>query len=119
MIPGHIDSPSRVIGYFSYSDRRNVLCDGDACIIAGSEELMKSYLQRISKDNKKDIIRKTRFGEILDGLKQGGAYAFDAQSYNRFLHLSKINGMTGLPEKDTFLDMPSENMRFVRIQIAP
>lgn len=118
MIPAYISGITKVVGYFSYTDSSNALCDGDACIIAGSETLMKSYLQKISKSDKKDIIKKTRFGEIIDGLKQGAAYAFDEESYSRFLPLAKINRIGGLPEKEDFLDKPSDTLRFIRIQVA-
>lgn len=118
MILAHVKGVTKVIGYFSYTDSSNALCDGDACIIAGSEELIKSYLQKISKSDKRDIIKKTRFGEIIDGLKQGAAYAFDEESYSRFLPLAKINGIDRLPEKEGFLDMPSDTLRFIRIQVA-
>ena len=59
-----------------------MFCDGDACIIAGSEELMKAYLEELSTPSvNKDITRKTRFGEIIDGIAQDGIYAFDSESY--------------------------------------
>jgi len=32
-MPGH-----KVIGYFAYFSKQAVFCDGDACIIAGSEQ---------------------------------------------------------------------------------
>ena len=117
MIPAHIDGATKVIGYFAYNSR-NALCDGDACIIAGSEEKIKSHLEKVSKINEKDIIRKTRFGEIIEGLKRGGAYAFDEESYGRFLHLAKINGMDNLPEPEVLSNTPSQSMDFIRIQIV-
>ena len=118
LIPAYISGATKIIGYFCYIDFRYALCDGDACIIAGSEELMKSYLQKISKSHEKDIIKKTRFGEIIEGLKQGAAYAFDEGSYSRFLSLAKINSIAGLPEKEDFLKKPADTLRFIRIQVA-
>ena len=38
-------------------------------------------------------IIKTRFGEILSGMSLGAAYAFDAESYGRFLPLARQAGM--------------------------
>ncbi len=34
----------KVIGYFAYHRGGEVICDGDSCIIAGSEEKMKAYI---------------------------------------------------------------------------
>ncbi len=39
------------------------------------------------------IIRKTRFGEIVQGLTAGGAYGFDQESYSRFLPLARDLGI--------------------------
>jgi hypothetical protein len=35
-------------------------------------------------DIDKDIIKQTYFDEIIVGIKRGGAYAFDKESYDRF-----------------------------------
>jgi len=94
---------SRVIGYFAYTEDGHVLCDGDACIIAGSEESMKSYLEEPSASRvKKFTVRKTRFGEIIDGIVQGGIYAFDSEAYPRFFQYLKVNGLSDFPS-----DIPS------------
>jgi hypothetical protein len=47
-IPTNIKEASRVVSYFSYTNFGVVFCDGDASIIAGSGELVKSYLLKIS-----------------------------------------------------------------------
>jgi len=68
--------------------------------------------------NSMDIIKKTRFGEIVKGLRLGGAYAFDQGSYSRFFDLAKINGLSDLPEKESFSkNGPAVGMHFIRIQI--
>jgi hypothetical protein len=110
-------STSKVIGYFSYTTRNIVFCDGDACIIAASESLMKSYLQALSDSDEKDLIKKTRFGEIMNGLMQGAAYAFDEESYKRFLDIAKINDIGGLPEAGVSSGLKS-TPHFIRIQLA-
>lgn len=84
---------SKVIGYFAYHLPAEVVCDGDACVIAGSEESMRDYIKSVSSVSlKRNTIKKTRFGEIIDGIKRGGAYAFDEQSYNRFFPLANKVG---------------------------
>ena len=84
----HLSIDTKVIGYFAYS-QDSVFCGVDSCIIAGSEALMKNYLQLLGNSNKsiRDTIRKSRFGEIYTGLRQGASYSFDKESYSRFLPL--------------------------------
>jgi hypothetical protein len=116
MIPTYIKEASKVIGYFSHTSS-DVFCDGDACIIAGSEELMRTYLQKLGSGSERDVIRKTRFGEIVEGLRRGGAYAFDEESYKRFLHLANMNKISDLPAKEVF-EKPASAMHFIRIQMV-
>jgi hypothetical protein len=59
-------------------------------------------------------VRKTRFGEIWRGLRLGAAYAFDAESYARFLPLGRAAGMD-LAEPD----FAAHDARFFTVQIAP
>ena len=117
-IPTYLKYASKVIGYFSYTNFGEVCCDGDACIIAGTEEKMRVYINRIEKSNQKDIIKKTRFGEIINGMRQGGAYSFDKESYNRFYDIAITNGVTELPAKETFLEKSDVETHFMRIQIV-
>ena len=117
IIQGQPKESFRVIGYFSYNSG-TAFCDGDACIIAGSEELMRSYLNGIPKSNGRDVIKKTRFGEIINGMMKGGAYAFDKKSYERFYRIATINGIADLPSKDVFLEHLDEEMHLIRIQLS-
>lgn len=110
----------KVIGYFLYSTRGNVLCDGDACIIADTEERINFYKMNMKLSDKTlDIVRKTRFGEIIAGLEAGGAYALDREAYVRFFPLAKQYGLDELPEPDNFFSQePASGMHFIRIQVA-
>ena len=83
-----------MIGYFAATNLGDVVCDGPACIIAGSYKTMKNYLA-ISKTKSPGKIKiiKTRFGEIRSGMRLGGAYSFDAESYGRFMPLAREQGM--------------------------
>ena len=59
----------KVIGYFAYMSKYEIFCDGDACIIAGSEQKIKRYISKMSrKDISKHTIKKTKFGEIMAGI---------------------------------------------------
>jgi len=109
---------SKVVGYFSYSEKtKNVFCDGDACIIAGTTQLMNSYLHLMLSNNKEqDIVKKTSFGEIINGLERGGAYAFDREAYERFFSFAEKHGLTELPEPIQFFLEPSPTgLHFIRI----
>jgi len=104
------------MGYFSHG-AESVFCDGDACIIAGTAEKMREYLNQLESGEENERIKKTRFGEIMEGLKRGGAYAFDEESYDRFLHCAEINGIEGLPGKEGFAEL-APTPHFIRIHIA-
>ena len=94
------DIDSKVIGHFAFSSPMGVICDGDACVISGSEEAMRNYIKSALTESSKEVtIRKTRFGEIIQGMKKGAPYAFDEQSYNRFYPLANKTGFN-LKEED-------------------
>lgn len=88
-------SYSKVIGFFAYRSRNEVVCvEHDACLIAGSEEAMCEYVREFTGlSSDRFTIRKTRFGEILDGIRVGAAYGFDEESYSRFLPLAQAAGL--------------------------
>ena len=117
-------SPSiahKIVGYFSYSGTGNVFCDGDACIISATEELMHSYIKKmIFNHNERDIVKKTRLSEIINGLRQGGAYAFDRDSYAKFFSLVEKQGLfNDLPNpKDCFLEPSPTGLHFVRLKFV-
>lgn len=120
-IPEHIKESAKVIGYFAYTKSIYAYCDGDACIIAGSDLLMKHYLQKVPNVMKEYTIKKTRFGEIIEGIKRGAAYAFDEESYERFITCAKNNAIEGLPTNDMLLEPPpncDSDMHFVRVHMV-
>ncbi len=111
------DDDTRVIGFFAYTPPMHAICDGDACVIAGSEAGMKRYVESmVSGPLKGTRIKKTRFGEILKGLELGAAYAFDEEAYNRFYPLAKKAGLPMTPQD--FSGQSPTGMHFVRIQLA-
>lgn len=103
-----------IIGYFAVTKRGDVVCDGPACIIAGSYKTLKDYLDRSKvKPPGKVKILKTRFGEIVSGMRMGGAYSFDEEAYGRFLTLAREEGM-GFEDVDFTPDRPGE-IKFLTI----
>ena len=84
-----------VVGYFAIqTGTMNIVCDGDACVIAGSRKAFNNYISKLTGDNPVDYsIKKTRYGEILQGMRMGGVYTFDNKAYNKFLPLAKADGM--------------------------
>ena len=75
---------------------------------------MKEYLARSrGRPPGKVRIMKTRFDEILRGMRMGGAYSFDEESYGRFLPLARGEGM-GFEDVDFTPDRPGE-IKFVTI----
>ncbi|MGZ5443759.1 MAG: hypothetical protein ACXW5U_17665 [Thermoanaerobaculia bacterium] len=110
---------SKVIGVFAYRSRAEVVCtDRDACVIAGSEEAMRRHFDEVGVKYQDAItIRKTRFGEIVEGLLAGGAYGFDQESYSRFAPLSRD---LGIPVADAaFGDDATGERRFFTVRLAP
>ncbi len=85
---------TKVIGFFAYLTPIEIVCDGEACMIAGSAEAMRRYLEESNSGKvNRYTIRKTRFGEILQGMSLGGAYSFDEASYSRFYPLAQEEGL--------------------------
>ena len=107
------NADTKVIGYFAYSTPQAIVCSGKACIIAGSEAAMRRHLSEMGAGGK-HTIRKTRFGEIMRGLSLGAAYAFDEESYGRFLPLGKAAGLALATA-----NFSRNKQRFFTVQIKP
>ena len=72
----------------------NVLCDGDSCIVTGSEKRMKEYIATFATEPKAQYrITKARYGHVLQVMKMGGAYSFDQESFSRFGPLAREDGI--------------------------
>lgn len=111
------DPASKVVGYFAYARDRNVICDGDACVIAGTRQAMEHYVKELAGASARDpTIRKTRFGEIMLGLQHGAPYSFDETAYQRFLPLAQREGME-LREQDPAPGR--EGLHLVRVEWIP
>lgn len=111
------EDSTRVMGYFAFTPPVNAVCDADACVIAGSEEVMKKYLTTLGSCSEGETtIRKTRFGDILSGMLAGGAYAFDEESYNRFYPLAAKAGLSVGPED--FSDPGPSGIHLVRVSLG-
>jgi hypothetical protein len=116
--PEQIKEPSKIIGYFAHTRGGEVLCDGDACVIAGSEKLLVSYMNHMEKRGEKWVTKKTRFSEILSGLQRGAAYSIDEEAHHRFFYVANLNGITVPPTNDFFSVASLTGMHFMRIQFG-
>ena len=109
----------KVIGYFAtYAGSMNVLCDGDACVIGSSREELKEYIKTQSNQNPADyIIKRTTYSEIDQGMKMGGAYAFDQKAYSKFQQLAKQEGKDLAELKTNNDTKPHKNaLRLIMVQ---
>jgi hypothetical protein len=108
------DRLKKVVGYFAIrTGTMNILCDGDACVIAGSHKALTKYISKLMNDNPVNYsVKKTRYGEILQGMRMGGVYAFDNKAYNIFLPLAKADGM---PSAEFKIDDPKPHKDAVRL----
>lgn len=91
-----MNNDMKLIGYFAYEDVEALCIEEDACLVVDSKEKMEYHIKEMEKEEgqkRKYRIRKTRFGEIMEGIKLGEAYAFDEWSYKRFYSLGKEKGM--------------------------
>lgn len=108
-------SSGKVIGYIAYLTKLEVLCEGDSAIVAGSRQLMQSY---IAKRNpgllNKVTITKARFGDIRKCMELGAAYSFDKDAYERFQPLAKKSGIDVGPQD--FSGETPTGLHFVRVQ---
>ena len=111
------DKETKVIGHFAYALQSEVICDGDACIIAGSDADLRTYISELCRDKGlTHTLKKTRFGEIINGMKLGAAYAFDETAYNRFYPLANSEGFELGPED---FSPTATGRHFVRVQLKP
>lgn len=110
---------TKVVGYFAYRSRWRIICtNGAACVISGSARAMRQNLEEMDPERAyKATVRKTRFGEVVRGLKLGAAYAFDRGAYRRFYPLAvKI----GLPVEPADFDNPERpGGRFFTVRLIP
>jgi len=89
------DRNTKVLGYVAQRPGTpDVVCDGDSCIVAGSERKMNEYIKAFSNNLSINYqISKARYGHVLKVMKLGGAYSFDEESYSRFYLLACRDGM--------------------------
>lgn len=113
-VPIHVETSSKVIGYFAYNDFGEVFCSEDACIVAGSEELIREYFEDKQSSIDGVVIKKIRFGEIMDGMRERVEYAFDREAYSRFFPLAKGSGLSD----NGFLQEPADEVNFVMVKLA-
>jgi len=103
-----------IVGWFA-SEGLGALCDGDACVIAGSRSVLDKMIART--ETRPWRIRTTTYNEILWGLRQGAAYAFDQKAYEVVLPLAQQDGLP-LEEQD-LSDPGPTGVHLLRVQFVP
>ena len=108
---------AKVVGYFAYRRKTEIVCTGQACIIAGSRQKMKGYLGELYPEGWREYrIKKTTFGEIKAGLGLGAAYGFDQSAYKRFYPLAR---QAGLPVMAGDFEVEAEKgNRYLIVQLS-
>lgn len=105
----------KVIGYIAYVTKLQLICDGDACIVAGSRRKMESYLETAEPGSSMRVtIAKARFGDVKRAMELGAAYSFDREAYERFRPLARKCGID--PGPKDFDETGTEGIQFVRVQ---
>ena len=89
------DRDSKVLGFVaSIPGTINMFCDGDSCIVAGSETQMQNYIAVMNSNHKaKYRIIKVRYGQVVQAMKLGGAYSFDREAFSRLAPLAQQDGI--------------------------
>ena len=108
------DHSRQVVGYLAILAKGKLMAAGEGCLVLGSKNAMRCHLHEAVPDlvaNAK--IRKTRFGDIMGALYRGGTYAFDQQSYDRFLPLAQAERL-GVRSVD-FEEMKRKGFDFVTV----
>jgi hypothetical protein len=110
------DRDSKVIGYFALVSSKDIVCSVSACVIAGSEASMRGFIDEFDPGLARVCtIHKTRFAEIVAGLKRGAPYAFDEASFGRFYPLAVE---IGLPiANPDFAAAQARGDRFLTLQL--
>ncbi len=109
------DSVTKVIGYFAYAEPMAMVCTGKACLVAGSEVALLEYLKESMPNSwNRNVIRKIRFGEILQGMELGGSYAFDKEAYGRYYVQARKQGFSVLDAD--FEEAHANGQRFLMVE---
>ena len=92
---GHAEAVIGVVARYGMT----MLCDGDACVVAGSEAAMTAILQSQHRDPAAYAIEPAYAWQLLQAIDMGAAYAFDEQAYQQFLPAAQQAGLP-LAEED-------------------
>ena len=114
-----LGSGSRVLGVYAHAAPDEVLRFEEACLIAGSRERLRAYLQsRPQLRNVALVISKIRFADVHAGLDAGASYAFDKEAFERFAPLARD---AGIDVAETFpepTDRENEAFSFLKVRLA-
>ena len=107
---------TQVVGYLAIVAKGKLMAAGDSCLVLGSEHAVRSHLRKVAPDLECNAeIRKTRFGDVMRALYGGGTYAFDQESYGRFLPLAQSERL-GVQAVD-FEEIKRKGFDFVTVRL--
>lgn len=108
-----------MLGFIACATATEVFRFEDACVVAGSDALLRSYLAgNPNLANAALAISKIRFADVHAGLDAGAAYAFDREAYERFAPLARD---AGIDVADAFPESSGtevETFSFVKVRLA-
>lgn len=96
---GYNAADNPVIGYLAAFSPLELLCDADACIIAGTAARLKAYVAAYHpRPEARYEVQPVRLAELLTGIRAGLPYAFDEAAYRRFYPPAQRAGLGVGPE---------------------
>ena len=111
---------TKVLGVVAnVANKQTMLCSGDSCIVAESEQKIKEYIKRQLGDNQTTFqFSKVRYGPILKALKLGGSYSFDFGAYSKFHPLAVEDGLKLVPLKSNKPAIPDDTfVEYFKIEL--
>ncbi len=111
-------SDSTLVGFFAQRDLQ-LICDGDACVVAGSRQQMAAIIGFHGLNLQDYRVRKTTAAEVIHGLQLGGAYCFDQQAYDRLLPAAQAAGLPFHREDIGNADATFGGVPLLRLQLTP
>ena len=108
-----------MLGFIAHAGTAEVFRYEDACVVAGSRDLLRSYLAaNPGLAHASLAISKIRFADVRAGLDTGAAYAFDREAYERFAPLACDAGIDVADAFPEASGAEAGSFSFVKVRLA-